>query len=66
MSPEEIDQPFVRFLQELADKDGVRAGYLLEDADASEGVVSKRSTSGNALWKGHQWKQIKDIHATYI
>lgn len=63
VSPEEIEHPFVRFLLQLADKGGVRTGYILTDANASDEVVEKRSSAGNALWKGHQWKQIKDIHA---
>lgn len=63
VSPEEIENPFVRILLELGDKGGLRNGYILTDADASEEVVDKRSSGGNALWKGHQWKQIKDIHA---
>ena len=62
VEPEEIEQPFVRFLLGLADKGGVRTGAIVTDPDASEEVVEKRSSGGNALWKGHQWKRIKDIH----
>lgn len=61
--PEDIEHPFFRFLQEVAEKGGFRFGYSLANPDASEEVVSKRSSSGNALWKGHQWKQIRDVLA---
>ena len=62
VSPEEIEQPFVRILLGLADKGRVRTGYISKDADASQEVVDNRSSEGNALWKGHQWKQIKDVY----
>ena len=62
VSPEAIDQPLVRVLLGLADKGVVRTGYISKDADVLQEAVDKRSSEGNALWKGHQWKQIKDVY----
>ena len=66
VSPEEIEQPLVRILLGLADKGVVRTGYILKDSDAPAEVVDQRSSEGNALWKGHQWKQINDVQAARV
>lgn len=58
---DEITNPFVRNIQKAIDSGYGRTGFAIANSDAPQEVVDKRSTSGNALWEGHVWKEISDV-----
>lgn len=60
---EDIQNPFMRLLQEVGEKGWCRVGFQPSKPDTPSQLVDLYSGSGNLLWEGYKWKTIADVHS---